>query len=49
MNVNFGLFPEITVPKQEGVRLRGKEKTQAKKRALSARALIDFEAWLQNQ
>lgn len=49
MNVNFGLFPEITVPKQEGVRLRGKEKTQAKKRALSARALSDFKIWLQEQ
>jgi methylenetetrahydrofolate--tRNA-(uracil-5-)-methyltransferase len=49
MNVNFGLFPEITVPKQEGVRLRGKEKTQAKKRALSARALSDFKVWLQEQ
>ncbi|MBX8811918.1 methylenetetrahydrofolate--tRNA-(uracil(54)-C(5))-methyltransferase (FADH(2)-oxidizing) TrmFO [Pseudochrobactrum algeriensis] len=49
MNVNFGLFPEVTVPKQEGVRLRGKEKTQAKKRALSARALNDFKVWLQEQ
>ena len=49
MNVNFGLFPEITVPKQEGVRLRGKEKTQAKKRALSARALSDFKVWLEEQ
>ena len=49
MNVNFGLFPEVTVPKQEGVRLRGKEKTQAKKRALSARALSDFKIWLQEQ
>lgn len=49
MNVNFGLFPEIAVPKQEGVRLRGKEKTQAKKRALSARALNDFKTWLQEQ
>lgn len=49
MNVNFGLFPEITVPKQEGVRLRGKEKTLAKKRALSARALSDFKIWLQEQ
>ncbi len=49
MNVNFGLFPDVTVPKQEGVRLRGKEKTQAKKRALSARALSDFAIWLQHQ
>jgi len=46
MNVNFGLFPPITVPREEGKRLRGKEKTIAKKMALSARALQDFAAWL---
>ncbi len=48
MNVNFGLFPPIDVPKPEGKRLRGKEKTIAKKRALSARALADFQVWLDN-
>ncbi|MEN0100868.1 MAG: methylenetetrahydrofolate--tRNA-(uracil(54)-C(5))-methyltransferase (FADH(2)-oxidizing) TrmFO, partial [Brucella pseudogrignonensis] len=48
MNVNFGLFPPIDVPKPEGKRLRGKEKTLAKKRALSARALADFQEWLGN-
>ena len=46
MNVNFGLFPPITVPREEGKRLRGKEKTIAKKMALSARALQDFATWL---
>ncbi|RCS24109.1 methylenetetrahydrofolate--tRNA-(uracil(54)-C(5))-methyltransferase (FADH(2)-oxidizing) TrmFO [Phyllobacterium salinisoli] len=46
MNVNFGLFPPIETPKTEGKRLRGKEKTNAKKRALSARALADCRAWL---
>ncbi|PRD42023.1 methylenetetrahydrofolate--tRNA-(uracil(54)-C(5))-methyltransferase (FADH(2)-oxidizing) TrmFO [Phyllobacterium phragmitis] len=46
MNVNFGLFPPIETPKTEGKRLRGKEKTSAKKRALSARALADCRAWL---
>ncbi|GAB1581970.1 methylenetetrahydrofolate--tRNA-(uracil(54)-C(5))-methyltransferase (FADH(2)-oxidizing) TrmFO [Phyllobacterium phragmitis] len=46
MNVNFGLFPPIETPKVEGKRLRGKEKTNAKKRALSARALADCRAWL---
>ncbi|WP_427023155.1 methylenetetrahydrofolate--tRNA-(uracil(54)-C(5))-methyltransferase (FADH(2)-oxidizing) TrmFO [Aureimonas ureilytica] len=46
MNVNFGLFPPITVPREEGKRLRGKEKTIAKKMALSARALADFAGWL---
>lgn len=46
MNVNFGLFPPVEVPRQEGVRLRGKEKTIAKKQALSARALNDCRNWL---
>lgn len=46
MNVNFGLFPPIGTPKTEGKRLRGKDKTIAKKQALSARALADCRAWL---
>ncbi len=47
MNVNFGLFPPVEIPKPEdGKRLRGKEKGRARKRALSARALTDFDAWL---
>ncbi|MGV2818032.1 methylenetetrahydrofolate--tRNA-(uracil(54)-C(5))-methyltransferase (FADH(2)-oxidizing) TrmFO [Phyllobacterium sp. SL163] len=46
MNVNFGLFPPIEAPKSEGKRLRGKEKTNAKKRAMSARALADCRTWL---
>ena len=46
MNVNFGLFPPISVPREEGKRPRGKEKTVAKKMALSARALADFAGWL---
>jgi methylenetetrahydrofolate--tRNA-(uracil-5-)-methyltransferase len=46
MNVNFGLFPPVEVPREEGKRLRGKEKTVAKKHALSARALSDCRAWL---
>ncbi|MFC6488679.1 methylenetetrahydrofolate--tRNA-(uracil(54)-C(5))-methyltransferase (FADH(2)-oxidizing) TrmFO [Nitratireductor sp. GCM10026969] len=46
MNVNFGLFPPVEAPKQEGKRLRGKEKSLAKKRALTARALADCRAWL---
>jgi methylenetetrahydrofolate--tRNA-(uracil-5-)-methyltransferase len=46
MNVNFGLFPPIEAPKSEGKRLRGKEKTLAKKRAVSSRALADCRAWL---
>jgi methylenetetrahydrofolate--tRNA-(uracil-5-)-methyltransferase len=48
MNINFGLFPPIGQPvvDEDGKRLRGNEKTQARKRALSARALRDFDAWL---
>jgi methylenetetrahydrofolate--tRNA-(uracil-5-)-methyltransferase len=48
MNVNFGLFPEIETPRMdaEGKRIKGKEKGFARKRALSARALQDVDAWL---
>ncbi len=47
MNVNFGLFPPIDVPKPtDGKRLKGKEKGRARKRAMSARALSEFDAWL---
>ena len=46
MNVNFGLFPPVEVAKVPGQRLRGKEKSVVRKKALSARALFDFDAWL---
>jgi len=47
MNVNFGLFPPVEQPTSaDGKRLKGKEKGLARKKALSARALRDFEAWL---
>ena len=46
MNINFGLFPEVEIPKVEGKRLRGKEKTIAKKKAMTARALAHCAAWL---
>ena len=46
MNVNFGLFPPIEAPRAEGKRLRGKEKTVAKRRAITARALQDCRSWL---
>jgi methylenetetrahydrofolate--tRNA-(uracil-5-)-methyltransferase len=50
MNVNFGLFPDIEAPTKDadGKRLRGKEKSNAKKRAMSARALSDIDAWLKS-
>jgi len=49
MNINFGLFPPLASPptkKPDGSRLRGNEKTVAKKQALSARALADLDRWI---
>ena len=48
MNVNFGLFPPLgEAPRSEtGKKLRGPEKAQANKRAMSLRAERDLDAWL---
>ncbi len=48
MNVNFGLFPPMTEPMrtQDGKKLRGPEKSVARKKAMSVRAGEDLEAWL---
>jgi methylenetetrahydrofolate--tRNA-(uracil-5-)-methyltransferase len=49
MNVNFGLFPPLAhapAKTPDGKRLRGTEKTLAKKRALTARALDDLDRWI---
>src|SRR5947207_1715782 len=49
MNVNFGLFPPLASPptrKPDGGRLRGSEKTVARKQAMSARALSDLDRWI---
>jgi len=49
MNINFGLFPPLAHPptkKPDGSRLRGNEKTIAKKQAISARALSDLDRWI---
>lgn len=47
MNVNYGLFPPIETPRPEdGKRLKGRDKTVSRKRALSVRALRDLEEWL---
>ncbi len=49
MNVNFGLFPplaQIPHKKPDGTRLRGTEKTIAKRRAICARALADLDQWI---
>jgi len=52
MNVNFGLFPPLSrVPATgpDGKRLRGNEKTIAKKRALTMRALADLDRWVNGE
>lgn len=48
MNVNFGLFPPIEAPTrdEDGKRLKGKEKTKAKKLAMTNRAKTDFADWM---
>ena len=49
MNINFGLFPSLAAPptrSPDGARLRGNEKTIAKRRAISARALSDLDDWI---
>jgi len=47
MNVNFGLFPPVSIPKPDGLvgRWKSTEKTIAKKEAITARALEDIKAW----
>jgi len=47
MNVNFGLLPPISVQRPEGHvgRWKSTEKTLAKKKAMSQRALSDILAW----
>jgi methylenetetrahydrofolate--tRNA-(uracil-5-)-methyltransferase len=48
MNVNFGLFPPVEAPKTDadGKRLKGKDKTKAKKLVMTDRAKADFHAWI---
>ena len=47
MNVNFGLFPEVEVPRDEnGKRPRGKAKKPARQLAYTTRAKTEFTAWL---
>lgn len=48
MNINFGLFPPITIekPADHVGRFRGKDKARAKKNQLSQRALADWQQWL---
>jgi methylenetetrahydrofolate--tRNA-(uracil-5-)-methyltransferase len=49
MNINFGLFPPLAEAprrKADGTRLRGNERTIARKQAISARALSDLDRWI---
>jgi methylenetetrahydrofolate--tRNA-(uracil-5-)-methyltransferase len=49
MNINFGLFPPLSNPPSkhpDGTRLRGNDKTIARKQAISARALSDLDRWI---
>jgi len=48
MNINFGLFPPIAAPTKDetGKRLRGTEKSIARKHALTARAAADIDLWM---
>jgi methylenetetrahydrofolate--tRNA-(uracil-5-)-methyltransferase len=48
MNVNFGLFPPLdeVVRSEDGKKLRGPEKSVAKKKMITARAVRDLDVWL---
>ncbi|MGD9784698.1 MAG: methylenetetrahydrofolate--tRNA-(uracil(54)-C(5))-methyltransferase (FADH(2)-oxidizing) TrmFO [Hyphomicrobiaceae bacterium] len=48
MNINHGLLPPIEAPTHdpEGRRIKGKDKSFARKRAAAERALSDLAAWL---
>ena len=48
MNVNFGLFLPIEVPKldEEGKKIKGKEKSRYRKHMMSKRALADLKNWI---
>ena len=49
MNVNFGLFPPVenlSFKRPDGSRVRGKDKTRVKRRAMAERALSDIGHWV---
>lgn len=49
MNVNYGLFPPITVPRGSYGKGPKNSKAFARKRAMAARALTDLKAWLEGR
>ena len=48
MNVNFGLFPPLAQEplEENGRKLKGPERGNARKKLLSLRAKADLDAWL---
>jgi len=46
MNINFGLFPPVSIERVPGKRMSGHDKSVARKKAMSARALADLDTWL---
>jgi methylenetetrahydrofolate--tRNA-(uracil-5-)-methyltransferase len=48
MNINFGLFPPIDAPllDADGRRIKGKDKSISRRRALAHRAIADLDGWL---
>ena len=48
MNINYGLLPPMEAPRHapDGRKLPPQERGRAKKRAMSARAIADLQAWL---
>ena len=51
MNVNFGLFPPAEIPTHDdkGQRIKGKDKSVWRKRAMADRAIRDLTRWLARQ
>ncbi len=48
MNINFGLFPAVDEPSHDaaGKRLKGKDRSTARRQRIATRALSDLSAWL---
>ena len=48
MNVNFGLFQPVELPKvdEDGNRIKGKAKSRYRKQMMSKRALKDLDVWI---
>lgn len=49
MNVNFGLFQPVELPKldEDGNRIKGKAKSRYRKKMMSQRALSDLKMWIE--